>query len=597
MSLKVLLADDSMTAQNMAKKILADSGYEVTTVSNGAAAVKKIAELKPDLVILDIYMPGYSGLEVCERVRANAETARLPVLLTVGKMEPYRPEDGAKVRADGIIIKPFEATDLLALLKKFADKLSAPVAAVEELEETEALPEEVRQAEEQQWTVPKVEVPPEIAVTPAMFDVFSSDTPASPPASTLPSDWAPAENSAEPGTSTDSFPAIPQFEQDPTPYVPPAYPAFNAEPVSEEFESAAGIPLDMVEPEIGTGIGVESIEPPPEIEFTSAPPVSISETALESALEPTLTPQTAVETATDPALVTDPAGMMEFATGFGVAPALEESDAGEVNAHEVKEASAEPPALDDFEARVAAAMAAFEQPEPIEEAAPEQTIEEVAPTQETVSFAEATPEAEPVQQAPIIDETLILPTEAMLSLEEEMKKAMAEKQAAELAPIEPEPVPAEPSPVIDFNETMVLPSESLMSLEAEMKKLEEAKEIAPEPKPFFEEQPPAVGAEFEEPQVEQVLATTEPEDAGTGYSFSEAVPEPVIESEPESEPELEPQLESPLAEYVAPAVVAAPITEAVSAISGDKLASAIQRAIDSMKPQLIEAILKELKNE
>ena len=56
MSLKVLLADDSMTAQNMGRKILAESGYDVTTVSNGAAAVKKIAEVKPDLVILDIYM-------------------------------------------------------------------------------------------------------------------------------------------------------------------------------------------------------------------------------------------------------------------------------------------------------------------------------------------------------------------------------------------------------------------------------------------------------------------------------------------------------------------------------------------------------------
>ena len=115
MALKILLADDSMTAQNMARKILSDAGYEVVTVSNGAAALKKIAEITPDLVILDIYMPGYSGFEVCDRVKRASENA--PVLLSVGKLEPYREEDAVAVHADGVIIKPFEATELLATVK------------------------------------------------------------------------------------------------------------------------------------------------------------------------------------------------------------------------------------------------------------------------------------------------------------------------------------------------------------------------------------------------------------------------------------------------------------------------------------------------
>ena len=69
MARKILLADDSVTAQNMGRKILADAGYEVITVNNGSAALKKIAETKPDLIILDVYMPGYSGLEVCQRLK------------------------------------------------------------------------------------------------------------------------------------------------------------------------------------------------------------------------------------------------------------------------------------------------------------------------------------------------------------------------------------------------------------------------------------------------------------------------------------------------------------------------------------------------
>jgi len=120
---KILLADDSVTAQNMGRKILADAGYEVITVNNGSAALKKIAEQKPDLIVLDVYMPGYSGLEVCQRLKDAQETSRIPVLLTVGKLEPFKPEEAKRVRADGFIVKPFEASELLSALSKLEDKI------------------------------------------------------------------------------------------------------------------------------------------------------------------------------------------------------------------------------------------------------------------------------------------------------------------------------------------------------------------------------------------------------------------------------------------------------------------------------------------
>jgi len=120
---KILLADDSVTAQNMGRKILADAGYEVLTVNNGSAALKKIAEGKPDLIILDVYMPGYSGLEVCQRLKEASETALIPILLTVGKLEPFKPEEAKRVRAEGYIVKPFEASELLSALSKLEDKI------------------------------------------------------------------------------------------------------------------------------------------------------------------------------------------------------------------------------------------------------------------------------------------------------------------------------------------------------------------------------------------------------------------------------------------------------------------------------------------
>jgi CheY-like chemotaxis protein len=120
---KILLADDSVTAQNMGRKILADAGYEVITVNNGSAALKKIGETKPDLIVLDVYMPGYSGLEVCQRLKEVGDSSRIPILLTVGKLEPFKPEEARRVRADGYIVKPFEASELLSALSKLEDKI------------------------------------------------------------------------------------------------------------------------------------------------------------------------------------------------------------------------------------------------------------------------------------------------------------------------------------------------------------------------------------------------------------------------------------------------------------------------------------------
>ncbi len=129
MARKILLADDSVTAQNMGRRILTDAGYDVITVNNGSAALKKATEQKPDLIVLDVYMPGYGGLEVCQRLRETQDTARIPVLLTVGKLEPFKPEEAKRVRADAYVIKPFEASELLAALTKLEDRIVPEGAA------------------------------------------------------------------------------------------------------------------------------------------------------------------------------------------------------------------------------------------------------------------------------------------------------------------------------------------------------------------------------------------------------------------------------------------------------------------------------------
>ena len=133
MARKILLADDSVTAQNMGRKILADAGYDVVTVNNGSAALKRITEIKPDLIVLDVYMPGYSGLEVCQRLKDAAATAHIPVLLTVGKLEPFKPEEARRVKADAHIVKPFEASELLSAIMRLEDRMVPPQPAASDV--------------------------------------------------------------------------------------------------------------------------------------------------------------------------------------------------------------------------------------------------------------------------------------------------------------------------------------------------------------------------------------------------------------------------------------------------------------------------------
>jgi hypothetical protein len=109
-------------------------------------------------------MPGYSGLEVCEKVKNSVATARVPVLLTVTNMEPYSPADGNRVGADGVLIKPFEATDVLSVLHKFEEKLAAAAAPPSE-------PQPVEEVEPEPAVVsePKAsDLPQDIASAPAL---------------------------------------------------------------------------------------------------------------------------------------------------------------------------------------------------------------------------------------------------------------------------------------------------------------------------------------------------------------------------------------------------------------------------------------------
>ena len=294
MPLKVLLADDNITAQRMGSKILSDAGYSVIAVSNGAAAVKRIASEKPELIILDVYMPGYTGLEVCDKVKSAAETARTPVLLTITSMEPYRPEDGNRVKADGVLTKPFEATDLLAVVRKLEQKLHSAEASDAETT-TRMAAQDFSGQSYADW---KAEAGPE---EPAAKPAEMSHEVGSEPVLGI--------EGLAPGSDAASIFAVDSVS---APFAVESQPA-----EVPTFDRGAPAPaFDLQEAELpGT---VPEIAPPADLEFTSARQAGPTEVAPEAGFEPTMQAGgDEVPIAQESALATDPSDFMQFATKFG----------------------------------------------------------------------------------------------------------------------------------------------------------------------------------------------------------------------------------------------------------------------------------------
>jgi CheY-like chemotaxis protein len=101
----------------MGAKILSAEGHQVTTVSNGQAAIRSLEQTEPDLVVADIFMPGRNGYEVCHFIKTDARLKNIPVLLIIGAMEPYDPEEGRRARADALITKPLESSNLVTTVQ------------------------------------------------------------------------------------------------------------------------------------------------------------------------------------------------------------------------------------------------------------------------------------------------------------------------------------------------------------------------------------------------------------------------------------------------------------------------------------------------
>jgi diguanylate cyclase (GGDEF)-like protein len=110
----ILYADDHEHMRLMVRDLLQASGHEVTLAPDGPTALARLRDREPDLLILDVSMPGMSGFEVCRAVKDNPFTARVPVLMLTGEGDVERKVEGFEAGADDYLAKPFDPRELRA---------------------------------------------------------------------------------------------------------------------------------------------------------------------------------------------------------------------------------------------------------------------------------------------------------------------------------------------------------------------------------------------------------------------------------------------------------------------------------------------------
>jgi DNA-binding response OmpR family regulator len=114
---KVLIVDDEASIVSVLQRYVSNAGYEYETASNGQEALDKIKNEVPDLVLLDLMMPGINGFETCRRIRENEKTKKLPVLIITALRSESDSDAAASSGANEFIVKPIDGAHLAQRLR------------------------------------------------------------------------------------------------------------------------------------------------------------------------------------------------------------------------------------------------------------------------------------------------------------------------------------------------------------------------------------------------------------------------------------------------------------------------------------------------
>src|SRR5208282_644684 len=135
------VADDNANIQKMVVLAFEERGIQVVSVGNGEAAVRRMPDLNPDLVLADVFMPVRNGYEVCEFVKKDERFSHVPVILLVGAFDPLDEKEARRSGADGVLKKPFVPPDpLIAMVMSALEKNPKVAAEMAKAKEAAAAP-------------------------------------------------------------------------------------------------------------------------------------------------------------------------------------------------------------------------------------------------------------------------------------------------------------------------------------------------------------------------------------------------------------------------------------------------------------------------
>lgn len=177
MAKKILLADDSITIQKVVELTFSDGDFEVIAVNNGAKAIQKLQESRPDIVLSDIIMPEKNGYEVCEFVKSHPEFRNIPVILLTGTFEPFDPDRAERAGCDAVVTKPFESQSLIHKVEELIQQFGG--SAAPSSPSPEASPFDETKAERRPEPRHESDTEP-LALTPSPEEIFGAPEPSAP---------------------------------------------------------------------------------------------------------------------------------------------------------------------------------------------------------------------------------------------------------------------------------------------------------------------------------------------------------------------------------------------------------------------------------
>ncbi len=122
---RILVADDSPQALRLAEQILTSGGLEVVSVTDGAIALRRLADVNPDILITDVYLPTKSGFDLARFLRSQPQYNHIRVIFAAAPIDQFNEQDAKNAGADIILRKPFEASALLGAVQELLQE-SAP---------------------------------------------------------------------------------------------------------------------------------------------------------------------------------------------------------------------------------------------------------------------------------------------------------------------------------------------------------------------------------------------------------------------------------------------------------------------------------------